>query len=132
MAATDQGVGPTRLDGVKRGDSPFVELFDSPKGGYHGLLYVGSATSAEPKMLSFKTASDLRSELLRRRDIDQEARVALIQWEKEHAPLPNLKSSNPQEAKAEFENLLNNMPLEYRQLDERLSKIDNENWELDC
>lgn len=125
--ATDQGVGPARLDGVKRGDSPFVELFDSPKSGYHGLLYVGSATVAEPKLLSFKKAGDLRSELLRRRDIDQEARVALIQWEKEHGPVPSRKSTNPQEAKAEFEILLNSMPLEYRKLDERLNEIDVEN-----
>jgi hypothetical protein len=125
--ATDQGVGPTRLDGVKRGDSPFVELFDSPKGGYHGLLYVGSATVAEPKVLSFRKVDDLRSQLLRRRDIDQEARMKLIQWEKEHGPLPSPKSTNPKEAKAEFEVFLNSIPLEYRQLVERLNKIDNEN-----
>lgn len=125
--ATDHGVGPTRLDGIKRGDSPFVELFDNPKGGYHGLLYVGNATVAEPKVSSLKKARDLRSELLRRRDIDQESREALIQWEKEHAPLPSLKSTNSQEAKAEFENLLNKMPLEYRQLNRRLNDIDIEN-----
>ena len=38
------------------------------------------------------TATDLRGELLRRLDIDQEARMKLIQWEKEHGPLPSPKS----------------------------------------
>lgn len=56
--ATDHGVGPTNLGGFKRGDSPFVELFDRPKNGYHGLLYIGNATVAEPKLLSFTKASD--------------------------------------------------------------------------
>lgn len=46
--STEKGTGPTKMLGEDRGDTPFVEMFDKPTGGYSGILYVGKITAAKP------------------------------------------------------------------------------------
>ena len=45
---TENGVSPTRMNGVDRRSDPFVELFKKPQAGYHGVLYVGQISAAGP------------------------------------------------------------------------------------
>lgn len=46
--ATEQGIGPTKMKGVDRGNDPFIELSPQPQDGYHGVLYVAKISAAPP------------------------------------------------------------------------------------
>ncbi len=46
--STEKGSGPTRFSGKDQGATPFVTLFENASSGYHGKLYVGRITAAEP------------------------------------------------------------------------------------
>ncbi len=45
---TEKGAGPTKMNGIDRGDDPFIEIFPKPRDGYHGTFYVAKISAARP------------------------------------------------------------------------------------
>ncbi len=92
-----------------------------------GCLACVAALGEDAPPIAALGAPELQRELLSRMEIDQAARIALVKWEKENGPLPNFEPSGDDALAAEAGARMEAMPPEYRQLVERMSRIDADN-----